>query len=172
MSLRQRDKGFTLIELMIVIALVGILALVTAPKYGAVKDQYRLQSSAEAVTERLGHAQQLAMDRREDVYVKLTANSVEVIDKNGNSLGEAAQFDTGVRFVSVNTTDPDLLPYKSVGLVTTIPIPDSTDTDEGIKYDLRGFVRSGEAKVVLTNASRAKIEILVESVTGKVTISG
>lgn len=38
----KTNKGFTLIEIMIVIAIIGILALVLVPKIGAMKDQAKL----------------------------------------------------------------------------------------------------------------------------------
>jgi len=36
---RKKDGGFTLIELMIVIAVIGILAVVLVPKFGGIKSQ-------------------------------------------------------------------------------------------------------------------------------------
>ena len=39
---RRKDEGFTLIELMIVIAVIGILAVVLVPRIGGVKTQARM----------------------------------------------------------------------------------------------------------------------------------
>lgn len=39
---RRKDSGFTLIELMIVIAVIGILAVVLVPKFGSVKTTAKL----------------------------------------------------------------------------------------------------------------------------------
>ncbi|AHF07436.1 hypothetical protein DESME_10660 [Desulfitobacterium metallireducens DSM 15288] len=39
---RRKDSGFTLIELMIVIAVIGILAVVLVPKFGSVKTDAKL----------------------------------------------------------------------------------------------------------------------------------
>lgn len=39
---RRKDEGFTLIELMIVIAVIGILAVVLMPKFGTIKTSAKL----------------------------------------------------------------------------------------------------------------------------------
>lgn len=53
---QRKDEGFTLIELMIVIAVIGILAVVMIPKFGAIKTTARLagvQTNFKSVTNAL-----------------------------------------------------------------------------------------------------------------------
>lgn len=42
----KNKKGFTLIELIVVIAILGILALIAIPRFMAIQDQSRLRSDA------------------------------------------------------------------------------------------------------------------------------
>lgn len=164
---QNKERGFTIIELAMVIAVIGILAIVTIPKYGAVKDHYRLESSAEAIVSRLSHAKQLAMDRREDIYVRFTSNSVQVVDSNGDPLGDESQFESGVIF------DPS----QSVanGLAETIP---NHPSSVGVKYDYRGFIRAGgvvgdsryAAAIELRAASGSTIRIHIGAGTGYITM--
>lgn len=61
---KRQDAGFTIIELALVIAIIGILVVVTAPKYSGVMEQYRLESSARKVLGYADYARQLAIDHR------------------------------------------------------------------------------------------------------------
>lgn len=44
MKLKNKKKGFTLIELIIVIAIIAILAAVALPKFGAVKKNANIKA--------------------------------------------------------------------------------------------------------------------------------
>ena len=104
--LKKASLGFTLIELMIVIAVIGILAMVTVPKYQGLIDHYRLESSAQTVAVQLRNAKQYAMDRRTEVYVMFNSKNVQIFYLKNNDnityeyipLDNPLSFDSGIIF--------------------------------------------------------------------------
>ncbi len=64
-----RDKGFTLIELMIVVVIVGMLAAMAGPSISDYIDKRKIISAAEAVYSQLQFARSQAISRSQTVYV-------------------------------------------------------------------------------------------------------
>jgi|SRR3989344_1419782 len=62
----MRSPAFSLIELVIVIALIGIFALFIGPPLGAARDQQALASSAEGLADRLREAHIFARNARDE----------------------------------------------------------------------------------------------------------
>lgn len=115
---------------MIVLAVISILTVVTVPKYTAMMEHYRLESSARSVMERVHYAKQLAMEQRQNVYIGLTAENVRLLSGSApplQAVDEAKHFDIGVSFFA----------GASVGLLS---FADGSVPYQGFYYNFQGFV--------------------------------
>lgn len=62
-------KGFTLVELMIVVAVIGILAMITAPNLVNGLPAYRIKAAVRDCTSQLRNARSIAINDKRDVVV-------------------------------------------------------------------------------------------------------
>lgn len=150
--------GFTLIEVMIVLAVIGILTVVTIPRFQSVQDHYRLEAAAQVVMNNIRQAKQLAMDQRNTVTVGLSNQKIKIFDLPEQNLNEGITFDEG----------------RSIGL--TLQAPWSC-----MSYDYHGFVIPGNPpgpgepleniQIVLTSLrTNQTVTIVVEAQTGNTTL--
>ncbi|MHB1653745.1 MAG: pilus assembly FimT family protein [Desulfitobacteriaceae bacterium] len=170
---KQKDLehclGFTLMELMLVIAVVGILAVVAVPKYSAMTNRYHLESSAQQVAGSLRYAKQLAMDQRKYIAVVFNQGSVQnyevKVDGSGgllsaNAIGETVRFDSGVVFASgqgLNTSD-------------LVPGPYTFFSNKGFLGTVSGSDPASPVNIFLGKAG-GTISIQIVPQTGYVTIN-
>lgn len=71
------SKGFTLIELMVVIAVVAILAIVAMPSYRALMDNYRVRNAGEDVISLISNARSSAVKLHREVGVNIVAGDTD-----------------------------------------------------------------------------------------------
>lgn len=167
--MKRTNSGFTLIELMLVVSVIGILAVVTVPHYQSLKDHYRLETASNNVIVRLKQAKQMAMDERENIGVALTANQVQLVSVNPetgqlNSLEDAYSFDPTLSFDE----------GSSLGLFT------HGTSQQFLYYDYRGFLKTnpdpnpeGLTGTIAIKSSQTsqKVKVKLEAGTGKVNVS-
>ena len=105
---RRCFTGFTLVELLITIAIVGVLAAIALPSFTEFIARSNLRSSAESILNALQLARAEAVRRNEQVTFSLNPNSTgatswRVADSNGNLVQESRASGEGGVGITVTT---------------------------------------------------------------------
>ena len=114
----KRENGFTLLELMIVVAIIGILAAVTVPRYGSLKDHMNLRSAAKKCLLDIRYAQQLSIDTKDKHGVFFTDTGYDLKNTENSRVIKSVTFGGGIKYTlgSLQTNalvfGPDGTPYQ------------------------------------------------------------
>ena len=89
---RTGQQGFSLLELLIAIAIVAIAAATSIPSFRVWVDNYRLTEAANGVVDGLHKARSEAVRRNKDVVMRFTATSWQMFVDDGAGGGTAKNF--------------------------------------------------------------------------------
>ena len=127
----SQQRGFTLIETMIVVVIIGIVLAVGMPAFGGYRNDMKLRQARAQLNEDLRLARQIAVTRRAPVYIRFgtppTTTDITTykihIDTNANGVldtGERAWIRTlpsSTKLSAVGLTPTDTLAFDISGVL-------------------------------------------------------
>jgi prepilin-type N-terminal cleavage/methylation domain-containing protein len=133
-----RDRrGFTLVELSVVTAIIGILAVLALPRFFNYVSALRSSGAASQVTADITRARMTAV--REGRTTSLTVNGT-----------------TGYTLAVENTDGSVNRTLRSVSLTSSYPGISITSSGGKISFDSRGLLKSGTGTVTLKRGGRTQ----------------
>ena len=139
----KNNPGFTLIELMIVLALAGIMALIAAPNFQAYMTKNRLSGAARLVMTDLMYARGLAASQNAIFKVDFTGNSYSIIRTDTNAVNRSRNIRDEYVDVSMSSNQDFL--FRTNGTVVASGTVTLTNP-------------SGTRRVIVSMVGRARIE--------------
>jgi len=121
------SAGFTLIELVVILAIVGVVLAVTLPGIGGYQDSTKLKAAAERLVSLIEHCRETAISRQTTVvFVRESDRQCSYfIDDNGNfqydqqeDMFTPSEFPEGVVIDCSALSPADSLFFDSSGLLT------------------------------------------------------
>lgn len=143
----KKDAGFTLIEMIIVIAVIGILAAIVIPNFLSYREGARIRGAASNLRADFEMAKLRAIKDNAMVGMEFNANSYRVfVDLNDNDT-----LDAGERILS-NPTFPPGVTMSA----TTFP-------GSRMEFNSRGVPNGNSGTVSLVNTSGTQIDVIVST---------
>jgi len=129
LSIRKDSKGFTLIELMIVVAIIGILAAIAVPNFISYRNKSRVAACVSTASAIKGSFGNFAADSTGNSYPAGTAITDygtlrSVCNNNGGALKSASEqgFETTVTYTpTVDSDGTTVTTYTLIMSVSGVP---------------------------------------------------
>jgi len=136
----MNNKGFTLIELTVTLALLGIMSAISIPSYFSWLPRHRLQTSVRHIYDDMNMARSRAVKTNADIGIQFnTSNENYRIFIDANQ--DQTLVDTVDTVLSTGTLEND------------VDITGSTFTNNTYGFNSRGMSAGGTGEVRLTNPS-------------------
>ncbi len=110
----KSDRGYTLMELMIVLVIIGVIAAIASPTFTGLVSRYRLEGALQQLLGAINEAQRLAMVRSQSCRIIIDNNTNNISTNTAGCLLSNRRIDDSVTVRSnfPGTTPNILFSYK------------------------------------------------------------
>jgi prepilin-type N-terminal cleavage/methylation domain-containing protein len=152
MRLRSRERGFSMVELMIVLFIILVLAAVALPSVNRSIQLWRLETSTAMVVAKIADARMNSIKRNRDSWLVITAAAGTVQVRSTNPAG--AEINIGAA-------------ERMRGGITVVP--PAVD----VRFNALGWPTNGAQTIVLRNLPSAggDVKNVMISAVGRVTVN-
>lgn len=130
---RMGNRGFSLVELIIVIAIMAVLVAVLAPQYTKYVERSRVSSDIQALDEVLKAAQVITVDAKYNVNISATTK-IGISATGAITVTDGASVSTGLQeLLGLPATNPTITLKSKAAKATTFEVSfTETPTSSGV----------------------------------------
>jgi len=146
MNKKRNNKGFSLVELIVVIAVMAVLVVVLAPAYLRYVDKAKVQKDVSAVSEVIQSIKIAASEL--DVADEITEAGIDVVVKDATAITAE---DAPELLKEIKATVGESLTFNSSALdgkTVTITVQQDDD-DYGLTVDVASDITNADAKAAI-----------------------